>query len=270
MSTTNDNVTHSNEKDAAADTLRIKLQPAAMPEWEAEDDIAGVLGDDAPAFADASTAQEMLDKTDISLPRLLDTTDLLKYAHKSSAGIDIPADTEAFDFHLCEIPVTLIVNAGQRLVRLRVELTFSVEGAPSAQIVAYDLFPTTQTDCRQIMSGEAGLDVSAMLQFLLTATGAAPMAPLAKALQLKVSLPFKWTSTVATVQSSARMNNPVSWYVRDRAILNGFSPAVIVRRRIDARRITAELAVEKLVEGAVPSVRPADVRDWLSAAPTRP
>jgi hypothetical protein len=97
------------------------------------------------------------------------------------------------------------------------------------QAVAFDLFPTSQTDIHEIMSGEAKIDIGEGLRYLLLATPAAPLANAAKCLKLDISIPFKWTSETATVQSSNRMTNPTMWYVRDEAIRQGFSPSVVIR-----------------------------------------
>jgi hypothetical protein len=40
-----------------------------------------------------------------------------------------------------------------------------------------------------------------------------PVAGIAKCLGLKLSLPFRWTSRSATVQSSGRMSNPADWWL---------------------------------------------------------
>jgi hypothetical protein len=238
------------------ETLRIGLEPASMPEWDAEDELDTVLAEEAPVAADPATAKEMLEKMVVELPKALAWTELIGAATRHKvAGLEIPhdgerSDAERYDFYLSEIPLTLIMPGDQRLVRLRLDLTFAADGKRSDELLAYDLFPTTQVDVKTLMTGEASLDVSKALQFALVASGAgAPFALLAKSLGLNLSLPFKWTSNVVRVQSSGRMNNPISWYVTDSAIQNGFSAAAIVR-------------VPKHTKFTVAATLLGDLREW--------
>jgi hypothetical protein len=210
----------------SADTL--VLAPDA--EWDAEDQVAGILAEDAPIAADDAQAALMFAKSTIALPRALDWTELVAYARRKSTGdFEIPGNADRYNFYSVEVPLTTIVGDGQRLVRIRLELALTLGGVDSDDVVSFDLFPTTDTDVRTIASGEASLDIGEGLQFLLLATPAAALAPAAKSLGLKLSLPFKWTTQYATIQSSGRLSNPTMWYVTDEAIQSGFSPRVIIR-----------------------------------------
>jgi hypothetical protein len=230
---------------ALAETPHFTLEPTSIPEWRAEDELGAVLSNDAPVTADQITAKEMLDKVEVRPPQAIAWTELVTYAteHKPG-GLNIPSDSRHYDFYLCEIPLTTIVPEGQRLVRLRLTLAFSAQRTSAKDLVAYDIFPTTQVDVETIMSGSANVDVSKALEFVTGMMGSSgQVSPLTEALGLKLSMPFKWTSSNVIVQSSGRMSNPVSWYVKDSAIQNGFSPAVIVRVPKNTKfSITASLA----------------------------
>lgn len=203
---------------------------APNPQWDAEDELAGVLNDDEAVAADPEQAARMFAASTIALPRALDWTELTEYVRRKTGGdFEVPGNADRYDFYSAEIPITTLVGEGQSLVRLRLDLSFSAAQGTSDDIVAFDLFPTTDIDPHTIASGEASLDIAEGLRFLLLASPAAALAPATKCLGLKLSLPFKWTTEDATLKSSARMANPVMWYVYDEAIRTGFSPRVIVR-----------------------------------------
>lgn len=233
----------------SADTLVL----APNPEWDADDEMASVLGDDAPVAADDGQAAQMFAKSTIALPRALDWTELVDYARRKGTGeFEIPGNADRYNFYSVEVPLTTIVGDGQRLVRIRLELAFTLAGVDSDDVVGFDLFPTTDTDVRTIASGEASLDIGEGLQFLLLATPAAALAPAAKSLGLKLSLPFKWTTQYATIQSSGRLSNPTMWYVTDEAIQSGFSPRVIIRaRKGNAVGVSAVLSGDLRERGAL-------------------
>ncbi|HTW80407.1 MAG TPA: hypothetical protein VME23_12745 [Terracidiphilus sp.] len=200
------------------------------PEWDAEDEVSGVLSVDAPVPADPAEAERIFRQSTIKLPDALDWTELVTYARKNSSGVLVlPEHADEYDFFSVEVPVTTILEDNQRLERLRLDLEFHVDGALTDKAVAFDLFPTSQTDVHEIMSGEAKIDIGEGLRYLLLATPAAVVANAAKCIKLDIGIPFKWTSETATVQSSNRMTNPTMWYVRDEAIQHGFSPSVVIR-----------------------------------------
>ncbi len=215
------------------DSIRLRLEPTSVPEWDAEDALAGVLGGEQPAQAGQAQLQEELDKAVIELPRSLNPRPLTRHEPREESPLAATAgpDTVRHDFYLIEIPLTIITPGEQRLERLRLTLHLEAEGQRPEDVVAYDLFPRTQADVKTLMSGEASLDVSEALQLALKLSGPAGAAasPALKCLGLKLSLPFKWTSTKITLQSSGPMSNPVQWYVTDQAMQNGFSATAIVR-----------------------------------------
>jgi len=207
---------------------RLVLSP--NPEWDAEDEISGVLSVDAPVSADPEEAERIFKQSTIKLPDALDWTELVTYVRKRSFdAVALPEHADEYEFFSVEVPITAILPDNQRLERLRLELEFRIDGARTDKAVAFDLFPTSQTDVHEIMSGEAKIDIGEGLRYLLLATPAAVLANAAKCLKLDISIPFKWTSETATVQSSNRMTNPTIWYVRDEAIQQGFSPSVVIR-----------------------------------------
>jgi len=207
---------------------RLVLSP--NPEWDAEDEIRGVLSVDAPEAADPEEAERIFRQSTIKLPDALDWVELVSYARKRAFdAVALPEHVDEYSFFSAEVPITAIVQNNQRLERLRLDLEFRIDGVRTNQVVAFDLFPTNETDIHEIMSGEATIDIGDGLRYLLMATPAAPLANALKCLKLNISIPFKWTSETATVESSSRMTNPTMWYVRDEAIRQGFSPSVVIR-----------------------------------------
>ncbi|KKG06147.1 hypothetical protein [Methanosarcina mazei] len=212
-------------------TTPLQLQPTSILEWDAEDEVAGVLAYETLVKASDTESKEMLDAMRLELPRVIDHVKLLKYAKERQTPLDlaISSDRERYDFYLIELPLNILVP-NQRLVRLRLQLELEASGQKTEQVIAYDLFPNDQIDLKEIMTGEVNLDVSKALGFCLVATGAgAALAPLTEVFGLKLTLPFKWTSQYTRVQTSDRMSNPVEWYVTDNSIQNGFTGHVIIR-----------------------------------------
>ena len=215
------------------ETIRLELHPTSIPEWDAEDEIASVLdGTERLVKASDTECIEMLDSMRLELPRLeyLEQIKLLEYAQQRHPPLEltIPPDSEHYDFYLIGLPITILAPQ-QRLCRLRMRLELRTSGQITEPPVAYDLFPNDQTDLKTIMTGEVKLDVSKALKYILVASGAGMALPVAEAFGLKLTLPFKWTSAYARVQTSDRMSNPVEWYVTDDSIQNGFTGRVIIR-----------------------------------------
>jgi hypothetical protein len=59
------------------ETLRIGLEPASIPEWDAEDELNAVQADDVPGVADPATAREIIEKMVVELPKALDYRELI-------------------------------------------------------------------------------------------------------------------------------------------------------------------------------------------------
>jgi|SRR5208337_4140749 len=214
------------------ETVRAELEPTSVPEWDAEDEVAGTFADDTPVTASDESARAILSEIAVSLPRMLEWTQLVDYIHKTKTVADfrIPADIDHYDYYATELPLTLIIPQGQQLVRLRLTLDLDAKNSKSDPVVAYDLFPSTHIDVDTLLKGEASLDVAEGLQFALVAAGVPqPIAGITKCLGLKFKLPFQWTSRSATVQSSGRMSNPVNWLITDDAIQGGFTASLIIR-----------------------------------------
>lgn len=213
------------------ETTPLQLWPTSIPEWDAEDEMAGVLTDENLVKASDTESKEMLDAMQLKLPILIEQIKLIQYAQerKTPLGLAISPDSEHCDFYLIELPLSILVPK-QRLVRLRLQLELKASGQKTEQVVAYDLFPNDQTDLKEIMTGEVNLDVSKALKFFLVTTGAgAALAPLTEVFGLKLALPLKWASQYPRVQTSDRMSNPVKWDVTDNSIQNGFTGYVIIQ-----------------------------------------
>lgn len=225
--------------------IRAELEPTTVIEWDAEDEVSGVLAEDTPVAADDALARAMLNELTINLPKALEWTELVQYVRRKQPRGDfrIPPDIEHYDYYATEIPLTLIVPSGKQLVRLKLVVNLDAKNSKSDPAVAYDLFPSPQVDVRKIMSGDVKLDVAEGLQFALLAAGVPkPVAGITKCLGLNLNLPFQWTSRTATIQCSGRMSNPAEWSVTDDAIETGFSASLIVRAPKDkAVTISASL-----------------------------
>lgn len=217
--------------ETAETKVRINVEPAAVPEWDKEDEMSAVLGGEELLKADDTQAKAILNQMSLELPAALDWIELVRYAqeHQALGGLKIPPDSNRFSFYAIETPLTIIVPGNQRLVRLRLVLDLHAEQAQPEEVLAYDVFPPTQVDTRKLATGEVNLDISKALQFVLTAVGAAQIAPVTDSLGFKLNLPFQWTTTSVKLQSSGRMSNRVQWYVTDDSIQKGFAPAAILR-----------------------------------------
>jgi hypothetical protein len=212
-------------------TNRVQLKRTVVNAWIAEDQVGAVLSNEpAVTEADEERARAMLDHTLIDLPQALDWSEMEAYAkkHKTAGGTYIPPDNDHYSYYTLEVPVTILLKGNQRLVRLQLKLSLSAPEHEPREVVGYDLFPGMQTNVRKLLSGELKVDVSKGLKYVLAAT-AAPLVPAAECLGLKISAPFQWNSKQTVIQASARMSNPVFWYVLDKAIENGFAPNLIIR-----------------------------------------
>ena len=229
-------------------TTPIELEPTSIPEWDAEDEIAGVLEGGILERASAMEAREMLEHMQVDLPRDILWTELHEYAEhrKIPLELTIPPNSKHYAFYQIELPLNILVTEKQRMVRLSLKLDLGTRGKGHEQIVAYDLFPTDQFYLKTIMTGEVNLDVSRALKYILTLTGAgAAEVPLTECFGFKLTHPFKWKSMHVSVRTSDRMSNPVKWYVTDESIQNGFTGYVIIRApKRSIVNVTATLTCE--------------------------
>jgi hypothetical protein len=212
------------------ENVKIGLAPTSVSAWDEEDEASAVFGEELQS-ADDAQAKAMLDQLALELPAALDWKELVRYAqqHQALGGLKIPPDSKNYSFYVIEAPVTIILPHDQKLVRLRLVLDLQGDSGSTGQVLAYDVFPPSQLEVKQLATGEVNLDVSKALQFILTSVGAAKAAPATEALGLKLNLPFKWTTTSVKLQASARMSTRVQWYVTDASIQSGFAPCAILR-----------------------------------------
>ncbi len=203
----------------------LKLEPAHLPEWEAEDLLAADLAEDA-ALASVKEAEAMLDKITLTLPKAVMHQELVGFAasRETPLGESIRSDGDRFAFHLVELPLNILLPPDRRLVRLKLSLhARPIAGDPrgpspedAEPVVAYDLFPPDAWDDKVHDIGEAHVDVSQALQFVFPALPAG-------ALGLKLSLPIRWRTRFVLVRTSDRLSNPLEWYVKDEDITHGFT-----------------------------------------------
>jgi hypothetical protein len=197
----------------------LNLRTTSVPEWEAEDLVAGVLGP-AAALASEEQARAMLGEIHIGLPEDILREDLATYAGPSKASFAIPdgVETTNYDFYVIQVPLNILVPEG-RLTRLRLRLHLVTSGVGGA--LAYDLFPPDQWDVSQVKLGEVKVDVSKLLTFVCPVV--------AGCLGVNLGFPIQWTVHNTRIRTTDRMSNPVEWYVTDRSVEHGFSGAVIAR-----------------------------------------
>jgi hypothetical protein len=214
-----------------------QLHPAVVPEWEAEDMLAGRLGDETWK-ADEAEARAMLDRVRLELPTQAQHTDLAAFAAERATPLDakLVADGNRYDFSLVGLPIATLVPEDRRLVRLRLRVTLenASAGAPPE---AYDVFPTTEWTATEHKAATVSVDVGKALFVVL--------GPVGDALGLKLELPFRYTTHEARVQSTGPNSNPVEWLVKDARIKEGFVAYLIIRAAKDAAvELHGELACE--------------------------
>jgi len=209
----------------------LDLDLTAVPEWDLEDLRNATLGTEL-AEADPDQAREMLARLRLELPDSLEHRHISEPPSHAIAPFEtefVP-DPERYDYHLVEVPVSILVPEGQRLVRLRVTADLNSDGREPP--VAWDLFPRDTYGDSEHNLGTLGVDVGKLLTFV-------PV-PAAGALDLTIKAPLKWKSHYTQIRTSDRMSNPADWYVTDRAVDNGFTGSLIVRV---ARNGTLDLEV---------------------------
>src|ERR1039457_1471756 len=152
--------------------VRIQVAPTSVPEWDHEDEASSVLGGPELHKASDDEAQRMLDQMTLELPAALDWVELVHYAqqHRIVGGLQIPPDSAHCSFYVFEAPLSIILTGGQRLVRLRLNLDLRAQNPERGEVVAYDVFPPSDVDVKELASGELNLDISKALQFVLTAS----------------------------------------------------------------------------------------------------
>jgi len=206
-------------------TRVLQLEPAAVPEWEAEDLMTARLATELEP-AGPGQAEQMLGRMRLELPDTLDHRELVSYSAARGTPLEetfVP-DLTKFDFHLVEIPLNILIPDGgdggqRRLVRLRVAA--GIEAGEGAVAVAYDLFPRDQSTVVEHHPGDLTIDVAKALTFVAPVVG--------DALGLKLNIPIRWHTETVQIRTSDRMSNPVEWYVTDAAINQGFTSYLIAR-----------------------------------------
>lgn len=200
------------------DEFSIRMHPAEIVEWEAEDQVFGVLAEETEPVSDEEV-RTMLDQMRISLPRQIQHAELVSHAAKVQSPLGEGLAAGDYNYFLVEVPLNILVPENHVMVRLRLQLDLS--GGESGA-VAYDLFPPDQWEAGEISLGEVNVDVSKLLTFAFPA-------PIADCLGFKLGFPIKWKTHTVNVSSSDKMSNPAEWYVKDESIQHGFVGYLIVR-----------------------------------------
>ena len=197
-------------------TKPMALEPTTASEWATKD-----------SEPTKDEARKILTQITVELPTTLMHTHLLGYSAQHATPLDaaILPDLANYDYHLIEVPVTIIVPYPHQLIRLCLSLDLVAPDQSDTSVVAYDLFPRSDSQFKDVDIGSVSLDVSKALTFIFPAPIAAPIAD---ALGLRLSLPIKWTSRTFTIQASEPASNHVEWIVEDEAINNGFTGYVII------------------------------------------
>lgn len=225
----------------------IALEPAQagdVADWDAEDMLGGTLAA-LVDVADPEQAHAMLSAVRLEIPDVIEHTELTEFAANRGTPLaeSLVPDLARYEFHLVELPLTILIPENTvRLVRLRVTVT--IDAGQGAQAVAYDLFPRDESTTTQHDIGSLSLDVAKALTFVSPVVG--------DVLGLKLTVPFKWTSTQIHVRTSDRLSNPVDWYVTDRSINQGFTGYLITRSPKGAQlRLHATVVCELRKDGLV-------------------
>ena len=144
------------------------------------------------------------------------------------------------------------------LVRLRLGLDLQADGKKLEEVVAYDVFPKTEKEVKEIMSGKATLDVSKALKYItklaavISPLTAIPAEVIGESFGFELNCPFQWTSEIVKLQASGPMSNPVQWDIDDSAIQNGFTGHIILRAPKSSNvHIAAKLAYELRSRGPI-------------------
>lgn len=217
----------------------ITMHPAEILEWEAEDQVFGVLAEEPEPVSDEEVLA-MLEQMRISLPRQILQTELVSHATKIKSPLGEGLAAGDYSYFLVEVPLNILVPEKYVMVRLRLRLDL---GSEDSGAIAYDLFPVDQWEVGEKSLGEVNIDVSKLLTF------ACP-APIADCLGFKLNFPIKWKTHTVNVRSSDRMSNPAEWYIKDESIQHGFIGHLIVRApKSETVEISATLACELRMAG---------------------
>ena len=229
----------------------LKLNIVSVPEWDAENELKGVLSGEILEKADEVEAKEMLENTRLDLTPDVDSFELKDYAKTLKRPLEIDVkNNKSYSFYYVEIPLNIIITGKQRMVRLRLEIDLESDGNNPDQVVAYDLFPNNTIKIKEIMNGEFSIDIAKSLKFITAGS------PLTDCLGFNLSIPFKWTSKYTTIKTSKRMSNPVEWHVTDESIQEGFTGYLIIRSPINSPvTIKAKLVVEFRKSGLLGKIK---------------
>lgn len=218
-------------------TIELKLKPGRVPEWETEDLLIDTFSD---TFANEEQIKEMLNHIQISLPKDINYKELAGYVkmNDNPFNMELPSDTEKYNYFLVEIPLNILVAENHKLIRLRLKMNLIAEGLTLDSAVAYDLFPSDRWEDKITSIGDVNIDLSKMFGLIFKQ-------PITDALGFKLGFPLKWKSQYVQIRTSDRMSNPVEWYITDQAIDNGFTGYAILRTPKNATiNINAEIACE--------------------------
>jgi hypothetical protein len=216
----------------------LELTSTEVSEWEAEDEILGVLGEGMEQ-ASGEQAGSMLDEIVLSLPDQLYIRNLMSDDSKTAMVTDkVAPDFATYDYTLVGVPLGILVPPPRRLHRLRLRVAFDV--ADGSAVAAFDVFPPDQWVSHDVISGEVSLDVSKALQFVCPG----PLSQIAsEALGLKLKVPFGWTAHSARVQTTGPMTNPLHWYITDEEIAGSFCGYLVMQRSRPSKPFTIRAEV---------------------------
>jgi hypothetical protein len=221
--------------------IDVNFTPTSVLEWKAEDMVSAVLGEETRDASDAEK-KKMLEEATLRLPDDIIPTELTGYAASNETPIspEVPTKTSDFSFYLIKIPVQILIpEENPRLERLRLTFEMLPKEHNGTKIIAYDMFPRTLTEEKVAKLGEVDIDISKALKFVPVLT------PVADCLGIKLNFPLEWKTKEVNIQAAGLQSNPIDWYVKDKAIQNGFQGYAIIRVPREASvDISGSLVVE--------------------------
>jgi hypothetical protein len=216
----------------------VELQPGRVPEWEAEDALLADLGPEQPLSEEQ--IKQVLDEMYLTLPVSIDSVELTDWAgvHNTPLNLPITEDLKRYSFHLMRLTVNIISGKSTKIFRLRLQLDFGSATHISELPVAIDLFPKDSEQFQTYELGEAKLDISKGLSFVVGKN-------LSECLGLSLKVPLRWKTQTVRIETSDRNSNPLVFRFGDKSIRDGVEVCAIVKAIKGAPlKIKATLACE--------------------------
>lgn len=150
-----------------------------------------------------------------------------------------------FDYYLVELGLMVLLNRGESIPELLLEVDLESNNPEKAAVTAYDMAPDDKFHNIKIVSGKLSLGVSDLLKLIPLAAGTWPAIGAAAIGSILVIDPweFHWNMQRYEIDAAGEKNYKVFWKLYETQTVQSFNPTMVLKAKKGVKLIRANARV---------------------------